>query len=313
MRIDGTMQDNSSLMQRTGEAKEQGRNTHQKKEDVKSVQAQELNLGQDNILTRKKQAMKEAMSFIKDQFKADSEIDRDLAKRRGRIAENKEKANAALKEKNSLIEEQEKAKKTFGIEEDSEEQKDLELRLKYEEAQKPDSEVELTEEEWERYKNLGPITEYQQLYMDLEEAKSKWQKEIDEANKQIAIETKIIDATEQELLKYHGMTDAKAAAKATLEAASRELVGMLVQEGADKIQEDIDEAVEKGQDMKKKKEEEEEMLQNESKAQQQEAKLVNMEKAQQAGDEAKQRIQEILAKQKLLEEDLKGIKVDDVR
>ena len=55
MRIDGTMQDNSSLMQRTGEAKDQGKNTHQKKEDVKSIQAQALNLGQDSILTRKKQ------------------------------------------------------------------------------------------------------------------------------------------------------------------------------------------------------------------------------------------------------------------
>ena len=83
MRIDGAMQDNSSMMQRAGETKEQGGSAQKKNGNVISVQAQALNLGQDSILARKKQAMGEAMDFIKDQFKADSKIDLDLAKRRG--------------------------------------------------------------------------------------------------------------------------------------------------------------------------------------------------------------------------------------
>ena len=268
---------------------------------------------QNGVLERKKKAMADAMDIIGKQFEVDGEIDQDFAKRRGRIADNKEKIAAALEEKQALGEEQEKLRESYGVAADSEEQADLALRMKMREAMKPDSNVTFSEEEMERIQNLGPMTEYQREALEIEASKAVWEEEIAEAQKEIALDTQVICATKQELLKYHGMDDAKRIADATLEAASDEIMGMLRQEGMDQIQEEIEETVEKAQEQKEKKEEQE-ALREEQKARQEtkNQQKENLTDIQRTQNEIEQQLQEILERQKLLEEDLKGIQVDDI-
>lgn len=315
MRIDANIQENKNLMQRTQEAgkEEQPGVKKNGKEAGQTINASELNLMQDSILERKKKAMADAMDIVSKQFKADAKIDADLDERRSKIAESKENANAALKEINSLSEEQEKLKETYGIADDSQEQQDLELRMKFQESMKPGSNVTLTREEMKRVEELGPMTEYQQQAMDLENAKGVWKDEMKAAQKEISLQTQIIRGTKQELLKYHGMVDAQNAADASLKAASDELVGMLMQEGLDHIKEEVEDAVEKGEDLKEEKEEQE-ALREEQKAEQTEQTKQQTESGtlQNVQNEVEQQIQEILEKQKLLEEDLKGIQVDNI-
>lgn len=315
MRIDANIQESRNLQQRTQEAgkEEQTGVKQNRKEESHSINASELNLMQDSILERKKKAMADAMDIISKQFKADAEIDADLDERRKRITENKERASAALKEINSLSEEQEKLKEAYGIADDSQEQQDLELRMKINKAMKPDSKVKLTKEDLERMQQLGPMTEYQQQVMSLEDAKGLWNEEITAAQKTITEETQIIRGTKLELLKHHGMADAQNAAEASLKAASDEIMGMLMQEGLDHIQEEVEDAVEKGEEQKEEKEEQE-ALRAEQKAEQTEQTKQQTESGdiQNVQKEVEQQIQEILEKQKLLEEDLKGIQVDNI-
>lgn len=321
MRVDRTLQSSQTARSENGESVKGGQQTKEqqakagktKKSDTVSIKGSELNLAQDSILARRQKARRDAMDIINNQFKADSEIDDDLSKRRDRIAENKEKAAAALKEINSLSEEQAKLKEAYGIEDDSQEQKDLELRMKLSEAARPGSNVKFTEEEMDRISQLGPMTDYQQQVMGLESSKGVWREEIEEANKNIAVESQVIRATKQELLKYHGMDDAKRLAEESLAAASKEIMGMLTQEGMDKVKEDLEETVEKAEEQKEK-QEELEALREEKKAQQEQnqsqLKDSGLDEIQKIQNEVDVQMEEIRQRQKLLEEDLKGIQVD---
>lgn len=320
MRVDGTIQGSQAALARNGEsvrggqqAKEQQAKGSRAKADTVSIKGSELNLAQDSILARRQKAQKDAMDIINTQFKADSKIDEDFAERRGRIAENKENAAAALREINALSEEQARVKEAYGIEDDSQEQKDLELRIKLSEAARPGSNVKFTEDEMKRINQLGPMTEYQKQVMGLESSKGVWREEIEEANENIAVETQVIRATKLELLKHHGMDDAKRLAEESLAAASKEIMGMLTQEGMDKVKEDLEETVEKAEE-EKEKQEEQEALREEQKAQREQnqnlASNSGMEEIQKIQSEMDIQMEEIRQRQKLLEEDLKGIQVD---
>lgn len=280
-------------------------------EDLKSIDASGLNLGQDSLAQRKSQARREAMDIIKNQFKSDGKLDQSLAERRQKIAESKGDAEEALDHINEITKQQEQLKEDWGIEDDSEEQQNAELRIKVKDAMKPGSKVELTQEDWERYSQLGPMSEYEQAIMDWEAEKDNFRKDLDAANKDIAVQTSVIRETKQEMLKYHGMDDATALAEESMKAASKEIVGMAMQESMDEIQDQIDKAVEEGKEQKEQKEEEE-ALRQEKKADEMELRqeLMDLPNVQQMQSEVEQRMQEILAKQKLLEEDLKGVQVD---
>ena len=88
------------------------------KEDVKSIDASGLNLGQDSIAQRKDQAQKEAMDIIKSQFKSDGKIDKSLAECRTKIADSKGKAEEALDHINEITEQQEQLKEDWNIADD---------------------------------------------------------------------------------------------------------------------------------------------------------------------------------------------------
>lgn len=212
---------------------------------------------------------------------------------------------------NEITRQEEQLKEDWDIADDSEEQRNLELRLKAKEAMRPGSKVEMTADEWKQYSQLGPMSEYEQAVMDWEKEKDVFRKDLEDANKEISIQTQVIRGTKQEMLKYHGMDDATVLAEETLQTASKEIIGMLMQEGADNIQEKLDEVVEKAEEQKEQKEEEE-ALREKKKMDELELSqsMANLPKAQQLQDEVEQKMQEILAKQKLLEEDLKGVQVD---
>lgn len=310
MKIDGNRYENQGLARQAEETAKTARGNRNK--SSATIHASDLNLIQDGgILERKKKAMADAMGIVGKQFAADGKIDADLAERRGRIADSKAKADAALKEKQALSEEQRKLQEAYGVEPDSEEQADLELRIKMKKALDPRNGVKLTKEDVERLQKMGPVTDYQREAMEIEDSKAIWEEEIEEAHKTISFETQVIRATEQEMLKVHGMVDAQKAAQASLDAASKEIIGMAIQEGMDKIEGDLEEAVEKAEEQKEEKEEQE-ALRGEKKTEQeaqneQLQKLPDMQKMQ---NEVDQQLQEILERQKLLEEDLKGIQVD---
>ncbi len=254
-----------------------------------SINASELSIFGDDIANKKQKAMQDAMQFIKDQFKADGEIDDTIDACRTRSKESQESLKEAQEEISVL--EEEKQKLLADCQEGSE--------------------------------------EYKAIEKEYNERKEIWQEQKEAAQKDIAIQAATIRGIKQEMLKHHGMDDAERAKEVVLEAAGKEIVGMLVEEAKDKIEEDIKEAVEKGEEQKEEKEEIEaklEEIQAQRKKKAQEADEVSDESHQNAKrtqvamsalDDVNEKYKEIVentekiaAEQKLLLEELKGISVD---
>ncbi len=263
-----------------------------------SIQASELNLFQDGIEDKKKKAMQDAMDFVKKQFESDSEIDGLMDECREEISKGKEQAMAASKELSYIKEQKEKLR--------------------------------------EEYPDGGE--EYDAYMKDLDGMAGYWRGEMENGKLMISDSTAAIKSIKQESLKHHGMVDAAKAAEETLKAASKEVIGMLVDESKETVDEKIEETVEKAEESKEEQKEQEEelkesQLEREKQAQEVEEELEkrrqareNRARAQMAmnamkdlptADElaSKQReilenTQQILEAQSLLPEEIKGIVVD---
>lgn len=297
MRIESLANTDTIVSQNNREQVEDtGKARQEKQSQVEngSLKASELNLCQDSIAQKKKKAMEEAMGFIKKQFESDMEVDDVLEECRTEIDAAKESAREAAGELGEIRKQKEQMKEN-GLDEDSE--------------------------------------EYQQQIKELSERAEYWQKQYDDSHVVIAAATKGIKAIKQEALKHHGMVDAANAAEETMQAASKEVVGMLVQESVDKVDEDLEEVVEKAEETKEEnaeKEAEREEIQAEREKQAQEveeelqkqkkaaenrrkpSQMPDMDEILQKQQDIVKNTQQILEEQKLLEEEIKGIVVDSL-
>ncbi|MCI8485143.1 MAG: hypothetical protein HFH41_12520 [Lachnospiraceae bacterium] len=277
----------------TNRLEKQTEEKQQNKLQGKSIDASELNLFQDGIADKKKKAMKDAMDFVKQQFESDSEVDKIMEECRDQITEGKEQAVAAVKEIKSIQEQKEQLK--------------------------------------EEYPDGGE--EYEAYMKDLNEMEGHWRKEMENGQAMVSDSTRAIKSIKQEALKHHGMIDAFQAAEDTLKAASEEMMGMLLNEGKETVEEKLEETVEKAEEAKEEKtEQEEEMkeaqLEREKRAKEIEEELEKMRRARENSggsriknlvvtEELQRRQMEvientnqILEEQALLPEEIKGIVVD---
>ncbi|MCI9174876.1 MAG: hypothetical protein HFH49_08005 [Lachnospiraceae bacterium] len=267
----------------------------QEKTQKQSIDASGLNLCQDSIAEKKKKAMQDAMDFIKQQFESDSQVDDVMDECRGQIAEGKEQALAASKELKSIQEQKEQLK--------------------------------------EEYPDGGE--DYDAYMKELNEMESHWKKEMQKGQFLVADSTSAIKAVKQEALKHHGMTDAVKAAEETMEAAGKEMIGMLMNEAKDTVDEELEETVEKAEEAKEEKTEQEAELkeaqiEQEKKAKELEEELEKRRRArenrpappsaeshaalmqdlQNRQKEIIDNTNQILEEQTLLPEEIKGIMVD---
>lgn len=109
------------------------------------------------------------------------------------------------------------------------------------------------------------------------------------------------------------MLKAQDAAEDVLEAASDEILGMLMEEAKDHIDEEQEKREEQAEKIAEKKEEQEEQLEK-SKEQNDELEEVTeaIREASEDGADVQKELDDILNKLKLLKEDLKGAKVDQM-
>lgn len=264
----------------------------QKKNQGQSIDASKLNLCQDPIKDKQKKAMEDAMDFVKKQFESDAVMDDALEECRGRIAEGKEQTLTAVKELKSIQEQKEQLKEEY-----------------------PDKNDEA----------------YKAYMKDLNEMEGHWKKEMANGQAMISDSTKAIKSMKQEALKHHGMTDAFKAAEDTLEAASKEIMGMLLNEAKENVDEELEEKVEKAEEAQEEKAEQEEKLKESQLEQEKRAKEIEEEQeklkrtrenryvpstdTKALQDMVKQQkildnTQMILEEQSLLPEEIKGIVVD---
>lgn len=282
---------------------------------------QEQSIGEKAAM-KKQLAMKGAMHVVTSTNKSEKKIDELSEEHKGRIRQlqdDSEEASAFLKDVNQKMQE---TKEACGIADDSQEQKDLELLQKQYEMQKPGSSVTLTEEEQERLANMGEMTEYQKLAMELYKEADHWKTKMGDYQDEMVAEGKAVRSIKIDRLKSHAMEDAQKTKEEMLEAASKEIVGMLVDDAKDKIEEKAEEIQEAAEEKKEKEEELEEQIeaakekksQAEAAAEEVRENISDMTEAAAKGDDIVRdiddEIQKIMEEEKLLLEDLKGLTID---
>lgn len=286
----------------------------------KSIDGSALWDKDDPIFAKKEETKKKAMKIVGDAFANEMKIDNDLRVRQERIQSLQKDKGEARRAIRGIEDNRASLRDVYGIDEESREEKDLKLLEKEIRAKMSGSDVQLTRDDMETIKRIkeGGLSEYQQRSLEMLEFEVPYANTVYEAEQEIKMENQIISATELERLKSHAMLDAEKQAEAIMDEASGEIVGMLVKEAKDNIDE---EAKEQGEKAKAEKERQE--LLQERIDQVKERKKENEELTEDilegvsdctsmASDvsEALQEVKDMMNKMKLIEDDIKGAAVD---
>lgn len=316
IQVIGNMQDSTNSLPEREVNGSKSKDDSGDKGKIGSIYAGTLNLiGADEMGSIKAKANKEAMKAILSQYSSDKEIDDELEGRRNHQKELQAEMEAANKEAARLDDKKKALKESFGIEDNSQEQKDLNLREKLGRITNGSGE-DLTKEEMEQLKNMGPVTEYQKAAMELNDMIDHFSKIGKDAKKEIIKENAYIRAIQKEVLKYHGMVDATKTADEIKESASDEVVGKLVEETKQNIDEEMEDEKEKAEKAaEKEKEKQEQIKEKEEDEEDSEKTIERLSDLQDVDSDMKKAIQEIknFAKvESILVVDTLGIAVDEL-
>ncbi len=259
-------------------------NDAKEQEKRKTLFAGELNQNntlQDRIAQRREQARREAMKAVGDAFAGRQKVDEITDESRAHLEELKADQERLKEEAAGVSGRQERLETAFAA-------------------------GEIGQEEYLAQK--ASLSEEETVYRD----------KMAENQGKIMGENASIRGTKRELLKDKSMVKAWNQADSIMEAAGDEIMGMVVEEAKDHLDEEAEERREQAQEIKEEREEQEEILEKrqERKDRLEELaesvpveEMVSMDRLQ---DEVEQEVQEILNKLKLLPEDIKGTSVDQL-
>lgn len=297
--------------------------------DKGTIYAGDLQFAQTtgNAVTDKKQsAQKQAMKLIRDAWNSDNKA----VSQRDQMAQQKEEKLKEVRECDEELkqirESKEIVRQSYGVDSDSQEQKDLELLEKYQDYQKGVQTDDFSKEEIDRLKELQntPLTDYQTKALQLNAQKDVILNKKDRAQRNVTSLTEAAADAKLDQLKSQDMQKAQDAADELLDASDKDAFGMLIQDAVDHIDEKQEEEKEKAEEAQEKRDEQQEKIDEKKEEKQQQEKIIEGsveadkleadvtvdQKGTSKLEEAQQHIQTILKKNNLVNEDLKGIKID---
>lgn len=287
-----------------------------------SVNANELNIRFDPIAAKREEAKKKAMDIIGKAFANESKIDDDLNKRRRHIRELSDENALATKEIKEYEDMRLDLRDRYGIDPDSQEEKDLRLLEKEIDSLRPDSKINLTEDDYKELKRIkeAGLSEYQERSLEIRSYEGPAKETIYQNKLEIQTENAIITAVELERLKSHALLDAQKQAEDILDDASKEIMGMLADEAKEHIDDELEEKIEDSKEKAEEKKELEERIEKVRDDKKEREKIsedilesvAEMIKTSSELNDAKQEIKDMMSKMKLIEEDIKGAAVDEV-
>ena len=290
------------------------------KTNRKTIDATGLKAQFDPIAAKREDAKKKAMKIVGDAFANECKIDNDLDGRRQRVRDMLAENGEAAKEIKVYEDMRIDLRNQYGVDPDSQEEKDLRLLEKELDSHRPDSQITLTKEDYEeleRIKKAG-LSEYQQRSLEIRGYEGPAKDTIYNNSIEIKTENAIISSTEIERLKSHTMIDAQDAAEDIMDAASKEIMGMLVDEAKDHIDDEAEKAKEEAKEKAKEKEELEEKIEKNKEEKKEKERLTEeilegvSELAVNTTDmeSAQQELKDMMSKLSLIEDDIKGAAVD---
>lgn len=293
----------------------------------------------DPVALKRAEARQKAMKVVKDAWDNDKQVDASLEKRRTDYESARLEKEEIREHLEGLESDKAELKELYSVSEDSEEYRDLQLLEKRQNANAGFGEP-LTKEEQALLKEIDkkPLTEYQRRSLELNEQALIDKKKIRQAECRMMDDVSDIRSILQERLKSHAMVDATKNADAILEAANDEIIGMLIEEAKEKIDEEMKEKEEQAEKQAEEQKEEEEKLEEiketrewqraviegtkeaVERAKAEERKndapdidideMIGLVQNNKQSDDVKQSLEDIKSSMRLLEADLKGIEVD---
>jgi len=228
----------------------------------KTIFAGDLNLGEDPIAKKRKEAQEKALKIVQSAWAGDQAVEQSIQDRKDNYDKTKLLKEETLEVLKDIKANKAALKESYGVADDSQEQKDLELLEKYQENMSGLSTEGLTEEEQKRLSEImkEPMTEYQNMALELNKQEIKFKKDIDKADRQMQNDIRSIRDIKLESLKSDPMVKAQKEADSVIKAASDEIIGMLKEEATNHLDEELEEKKEKAEEAAEKKEEKEEQL-----------------------------------------------------
>lgn len=259
-----------------------------------------LNVENDPIAQRRKEAQEKAWDIVKNALHNDNDVDHMIQSRKEHYAEMETKKIEALE----------------GF-----------------------ANVQKEKEELEELCQDKENEEYQSRVAELNQQADELKKQIDDADQRMRNDTAVIYGIQKERLKTNPMMEAQRAAGDILESAKDEIVGMLMEDSQEYMEKKLEESKEAAKESMKEKEEREEQLKElklkkavqealvegtkeaiekakviEHKTNTPDIGTMEMTDIMQGSDMMKdisQSLEEVKSSMKLLEADLKGIRVDE--
>lgn len=244
----------------------------------------------EQIEKKRKLAQKQAMKLVKDAFSVDQATKQNIEDLKAQKAETVAEYQEKMQQIGNISEEKDKLRETYGISKDSQEQKDLELLEKYQNNKLGIFSDDFSKEEIDRLKELAnePRTEYQKQVLALNGKKAALQSDADIMQQQIMVLTQ-------------NQSDAKEKLDKELEEKKAEA------EKKAEEKEEQDERIEKAKEERK---EDREMIEGDLDAEKLQADASLQKQSVTQSEETTQRINQIMKKNHLINEDLKGIEID---
>ena len=255
---------NQAAAQGLNDAGKSAENTGESK-NRKTINASELNLKpyKDNQIDAKRlRARKQAMKLISDAWKYADKTDKNIDDMKLDKLNKLDEITELKKKVSDLENEKEAYRVDYGVDKDSQEQKDLELLEKYQNNRYGSAEDPFSKEELERLKELQntPLTEYQEKVLKLNSSQIHFKDEIGQKELKIACTTASIALAEIDRDKSQEMLKAQDSADQIIGAVEGEVKNLLVNEGKDNIDDKVEENKEKADEAEKKQEEQQEKI-----------------------------------------------------
>lgn len=281
------------------EVKEKSEKDSREKKNKNIINGAELNL---NASATEKKIAKErqAMKLKLNQMLSDDEYNQEMKSHLEREAKLKQDSLDTQKEIQAVEDVKVMVKEAYGVEDDSEEQKTLQEIEALKEKQKTQV---LTDEEWERLHKTDDLTDYQKLMLEYDDALDELKKRAENSERLAQAHGNAVEGMKQALLQVHPMVDASKQANEIIKEALKEEQSTLMEEMKETYDQKTEEAKKEAEEAKEKNEK----LHNTS----EETKTgKEMQAILEASTEVD--LQNNLKKSNvLLEEDLKGIEVDE--
>lgn len=304
-----------------------GRNKTQDTKTRSTVFAGDLMLGQGNQIEQKKQtARRQAMKLITDAWGRDELASQSIKDMEQQKADYVEQMQEAKEHEKTFEKSKKELQEQYGVADDSQEQKDLELLEKFQNYKNGSHDESFTKEDVDRLKELQnlPRTEYQEKALRLNQIAGSMKVTASNANDKLIELTDTIAKAKTDQAKSQDMLKAGSAADDILEASNKEIMGLLIQDGKEHIDKEQEEAQKKAEEQKEKRDEQqerideakqerkeqEELIKGQAEADSAQQDLSLQRKTTNNVEAAQQNIRNILEDNNLLAEDLKGIKID---